>query len=452
MQYRTRTFVPNYGINMLPYEGSPVAYKEVIEYDGKAANHNGYTIYKYRDSRGDVLYPVIPYSNKTITKSYDWDRGQLLSKTIKNKNNKLVAETINTYANLKDSTTGTVGLLIGYYTEYLNDMYAESPTCNKGLEIGGPGTNKCLSHFAAAQYFRFYYDYPVGNTRPTETLEYSYPSDGSELNPFVQRSKTFYDSQYFIANEFWHYQSDNRIGVKKVLYPQDYTANLPVIPTDIHLKGLRNLLNKNQIKTPIEEYSLQKLTEIDPNPTVLSSKQTLYFEPANLTGYAFPRASYLLELSKPKSLCPTGTDCFTASKVVSGAFVRDAAYNLHRVYFENYDNYGNLTELSTPDDATNSSKTRQKFDWTVKPISHTLSSGAFSTYQSVINAETKNFGRTPSLTTNYVYGIPLEGVKSVVAPNGLTMSYNYDSFSRLDNIKNAKGQIVKSYKYNYRPQ
>jgi hypothetical protein len=177
----------------------------------------------------------------------------------------------------------------------------------------------------------------------------------------------------------------------------------------------------------------------------------LYYEPVNLAGYAFPRATYLLELSKPKPLCPTGTDCFTPSKIVSGAFVRDVAYNLHRLYFEDYDNYGNLTELSTPDDVTNGSKTRQKFDWTIKTVSHTLSSGAFSTYQSVISAEIQNFGRTPSLTTNYVYGIPLEGVKSVVAPNGLSMSYNYDIFSRLDNIKNTKGQVVKSYKYNYKP-
>ena len=52
--------------------------------------------------------------------------------------------------------------------------------------------------------------------------------------------------------------------------------------------------------------------------------------------------------------------------------------------------------------------------------------------------------------TGYTYK-GLVGKTTQSAPNKLMTTFNYDIFNRLDNITNPKGEVVKSYKYNYRP-
>lgn len=45
--------------------------------------------------------------------------------------------------------------------------------------------------------------------------------------------------------------------------------------------------------------------------------------------------------------------------------------------------------------------------------------------------------------------LPLVGLIRIIQPNGLQNTYEYDSFYRLKAIKDDKGNILKSYKYNY---
>lgn len=50
--------------------------------------------------------------------------------------------------------------------------------------------------------------------------------------------------------------------------------------------------------------------------------------------------------------------------------------------------------------------------------------------------------------TSYTYK-PLVGLTSQTDPKGMTISYTYDTFNRLENIKDQNGDIVKNYKYGY---
>jgi hypothetical protein len=53
-----------------------------------------------------------------------------------------------------------------------------------------------------------------------------------------------------------------------------------------------------------------------------------------------------------------------------------------------------------------------------------------------------------ALITTYTYE-PLVGMTSQTDPKGMTTYYEYDSFQRLQNIKDQGGSIVKNYAYNY---
>ncbi|TMU55659.1 RHS repeat domain-containing protein [Flagellimonas algicola] len=53
--------------------------------------------------------------------------------------------------------------------------------------------------------------------------------------------------------------------------------------------------------------------------------------------------------------------------------------------------------------------------------------------------------------TTYTYD-PTIGVTSITDPRGYTIYYEYDSFNRLKEVKDANGNLVTDYKYNYRSQ
>lgn len=55
------------------------------------------------------------------------------------------------------------------------------------------------------------------------------------------------------------------------------------------------------------------------------------------------------------------------------------------------------------------------------------------------------------MITTYTH-IPLVGVKTITDPKGLTATYEYDDFNRLEHIKDHNGDILEAYEYNYRTE
>ncbi|GGE99238.1 hypothetical protein SAMN05443634_102302 [Chishuiella changwenlii] len=55
-----------------------------------------------------------------------------------------------------------------------------------------------------------------------------------------------------------------------------------------------------------------------------------------------------------------------------------------------------------------------------------------------------------AMITTYVYK-PLVGVTQITGPNGISENYTYDSANRLEEIKNDKNEVLKTFQYNYKP-
>ncbi|UWX68453.1 hypothetical protein NZD85_14510 (plasmid) [Empedobacter stercoris] len=53
------------------------------------------------------------------------------------------------------------------------------------------------------------------------------------------------------------------------------------------------------------------------------------------------------------------------------------------------------------------------------------------------------------MVTSYIYQ-PLIGVTSITGPNGQTEYYKYDTANRLEEIRNDKQEVLKTFKYNYK--
>ena len=52
--------------------------------------------------------------------------------------------------------------------------------------------------------------------------------------------------------------------------------------------------------------------------------------------------------------------------------------------------------------------------------------------------------------TTYTYD-PLIGVRSITPPSGIREYYYYDAANRLQSIKDANGNLLKEFDYNYKP-
>ena len=71
-----------------------------------------------------------------------------------------------------------------------------------------------------------------------------------------------------------------------------------------------------------------------------------------------------------------------------------------------------------------------------------------------MNAIVKFFTPTAALSgfqiTTYPYA-PLIGVRSITPPSGIREYYYYDAANRLQSIKDANGNLLKEFDYNYKP-
>lgn len=130
------------------------------------------------------------------------------------------------------------------------------------------------------------------------------------------------------------------------------------------------------------------------------------------------------------------------------------------IKYDSYDNKGNLTQY-TPENGIpvsiiwgyNGQYPVAKIEGSIyTDVVSKLSSYLTKIQNGTLTATEENTirGLIPtSMITTYQYK-PLIGVNKIVKPNGLSENYKYDSANRLEEIRNDKGELLKSFKYNYK--
>ncbi|TGN21630.1 hypothetical protein [Empedobacter tilapiae] len=134
--------------------------------------------------------------------------------------------------------------------------------------------------------------------------------------------------------------------------------------------------------------------------------------------------------------------------------------NNRKITYDSYDEKGNLTQY-TPENgiqvsiiwgyngqypvakiegSTFANATSKLANYLTKIQSGTLTAAEQSTIRTLI---------PDAMITTYTYK-PLVGVTSITGPNGQTEYYNYDAANRLQDIRNDKQEVLKTFQYNYK--
>lgn len=244
-----------------------------------------------------------------------------------------------------------------------------------------------------------------------------------------------------------------RIGSPYVTYPNNYTDATGF---------LGYMKNKNLFAYPIEKvryknkngsYSILE-GELFKYKNTGSLDKILKLEtstPININSFKF---SNLLQGEIPSSES-------------SGSFLPDAGYS-PKIIFTKHDIYGNPLEIKDRDGSFTSFIWGNRGMFLIAQVENAEYSSVVSAIgqenlddlnSSTILNETNinlmnNLRNHPtmkkSLITSLTYD-SFKNVSSVTNPQGITETYQYDGFQRLKNVLDFENNILKDYRYNYRP-
>ena len=490
----------NFYINANPinpfnsYNGSPVLYSHVVEYEGDTTDNTGKTEY-YFDFETDSLYNA-DYLNKYWNFSTDksWARGNLLTKNIYKRTSN------NNYTLLQQTNN--------YYTSIWQKAVKVGELCEQMMD----GVNVNLQTFLDAQYYAFpgtdalrvinYFDYadvmiPLGVKKLVKTENFEY-SENDTLKTIKQYA---YGSSYHLYPT-QTIDSTSKAGeaiTTNIKYPQD-KASIQNLTTAASV-AIDSMKSRNILTTPIE-------MEVYKNARLVSRQRTDYknwygsnrFYPEFLSvqkgGYAMEQRiqykSYDLKGNPASFSYINGKNIsyiWDYNKALPIAQVSNAdSSSIAYTSFES-DGTGNWSVESFPAVTTTARTGKKSYYLTNRSISKSglisggkyivsfwsnngpqVVSGTVTTrqgktvgnwtyYEHVVNGPTviiTGAGLIDELRlypqdaqmTSYTYE-PLIGVSSVADANSKITYYEYDQYTRLLRMRDEDSNILKQYDYQY---
>ncbi|WP_405206018.1 RHS repeat domain-containing protein [Aquimarina sp. LLG6339-5] len=372
--------------------GGHVGYKTVSISQKSENETNGTTILNFTGGV-NIVYDELPFPPPI---DYSFSGGKIKSIQLKDASNKLIKETINTYQNKEELT------------------YAMKVQFKGGALMGN-----LEELFNIKRYFVRMAHIKLVKQEVIDSL---------------------HDEKYTITTEYLYNQALQKLKEKKILQEKEVRREVFYYPEDSSLldnidsneaANYQKLVDAFRIANPIQTESYIKAK--NESEKLISKSRVKYDENEN-TSSLLKRIS--LEAAKGNNELET------------------------RVLFDKYDNIGNILQTKKEDGAHisyiwgyNKQYPVAKVENATRAEIEALSGfGAdFHTGSGGLTAvqETRLRSLPNAMVSTYLYE-PLIGVTSMTDPRGYTMTYHYDSFNRLEFVKDADGNLVSENKYNYK--
>ncbi|MEO8234767.1 MAG: hypothetical protein ABI549_05080 [Flavobacterium sp.] len=404
---------PNYGryfpdefVNAGPLYVDPVTGEESIQ------------SYQFSYERINFMIANSAISSDVFTDN-SYKRGKLLTESVFNETNALIKKITRSYSDN----------IINTYTFHDSKVeYVNAPivvVSENGHHSGGHAiAQDCASHFCAIAFMVVRKDIKVAQFLPVSQTVSSYDANGTNNNTTTSYS---YTSNGFPSSVETRVNNGD-INKKKYYYAQDSQMTSEPFVTD--------LIANNNIATPLK-------TEIYRNTEKLSEEKTVYAKDATTNNLLLPKYSYAKK----------GTDTNSAlEKKITCDFYDDKG-NLIQYTQENgvpvslIWGYNKTQLLAKIENATYASITSSLIT-SAQAVSNT---GTETNLITALNSIRNSVPLANAMVTSYTHK-PLVGISTVTSSRGYTIYYNYDSFGRLINVKDATGNILKENQYNYKPQ
>jgi YD repeat-containing protein len=430
--FTTRTSYNN--LSIVKTQGSDVGYKEVTTYE----TNNGKTEYTYLspiecpEENVPTGPPFIP------TKNFDYKRGLPIKEIVYDNQNRKSIESESTYTLVENSIhtatrfrkpfgecyTGNVAGLVGNYDTYLSNLDGEVNDCLV-----------CKTHASTARYWLC--GLPLDINKPKIMLFPIFEAYGWAKLTSKTTKNYFYTNISTTPNILETNETYDYNPINKKISESTITNSLDdVLKTKYYYHSGNSSFSQNRI-SEIEKIEKYKGTEL------LSTSKINYAN--NWSG----NVSFL-----PQSIITSKGSNTLESKI---------KYN-------KYDEYSNPLEVQQDSGTITSyiygyNKTQpvakleniayNSIPATLITAIQTATDSATSTEAQVIAAlnalrSSTDANMVKAMITTYTY-IPLVGVSTITDPKGDTQTFTYDSFGRLQNVKDKNGNILSENEYHYRP-
>ncbi|WP_281335996.1 RHS repeat domain-containing protein [Flavobacterium eburneipallidum] len=399
-------------------ESNSVTYKFVKEIIVNTTNptENVFSSYEFTTDEDWIL------PNFNIQINQNWKRGKVIEKNDYKSigaQSFIVRKEKNNY--FEDNSK------ISYYSGF---KFVKNSTIDVNENIGNPlqapNSISTLGSCGVPQnvyesYLLYNYNYPMPwfYQKSSETTDYFYNSNNVLTSSLVNKTDFFYDNpNHLQLTREQRTNSNNEIITTKYHYPDDL-LNIPLMTT---------LKDQNRIGEVIKTESFRNITP-------LSAKNTIYKNWGNN---------------------------LIAPEIIQTA---KGSGNLeNRIIYNVLDNTnGNPNELQMIDGTVivyiwgyNKTQPVAKIENTsyssINPslINAVETASVTGTETNLLDALTNLRSSLPNaMVTTYTYK-PLIGVSTITDSKGDTVTYNYDAFGRLQNVKDKDGNILSENEYHYK--
>ena len=373
-------------------------------------DQGGNQVYRMDGSNDWVVGNSAIFSNFFTDNSYK--RGKLFEEKIYNESNQLIKKTSFSY---NDNVINSFTFHQGFSHISNNPIYI-SPYSQNYYET--------YLRYNLEAFVTVKKDYKISQFLPSsKTISY-YDNSGNQNDVVYNYT---YNPNGLLSSEQMT-ESNGDVSLKKQYYSQDPTLSSEPLIND--------LINKNIIGTPIK-------TEDYKNSIKIFEQKTVYAKDATTSNLLQPKYVFAKK----------GID---ASAVLEKKMTCDL-----------YDDKGNLIQYTLESGIPitliwgyNKTKLLAKIEnITYASITTSLitnvqtasNTGTEASLITAINNLRNNSALANTQITSYTHK-PLVGISTVTDIRGQVIYFNYDSLSRLVNVKDALGNILKENQYNFKPQ